>query len=357
MMRKKYLNIMLSKFKEGDFLWFPRTTINFARILLSAYTGKMLIGPINVIVAPSWKCNSLCKMCDFRSRGCEDELSTEEFKDIVDQVSRLNCSVFSFFGGEPLLRKDIFELIGYVKSKRILVQVSTNGFLLANKGNAAQLVNAGVDIVTVSLDTMDRETYKKIRGVDRLDDVVQGIKNLVELRDSKNKQLQINANLVILNENIDSIQETIKNIRELGVDVITPYPVHELKTKKNIQGADFNLKLQKLYLNMLNNKEGYYDLSTEFLNHVLGLLQGKTPKIKCFAPYTDLHIDPFGNVYPCIYFMGLEKRAANVRDKSIREIWFSREYQRVRIKLANCTCGIMCHMEPAFVFNKFWFKK
>ena len=117
-----------------------------------------------------------------------------------------------------MLRKDIFELVKHVKSKRILAQVSTNGILLAEKSNAKKLVDSGVDVITVSLDCMDQGIYKKIRGVDRFNDTIQGIKNIVELKHKHKKTLNLNVNLVISDLNIDNMLEIITFIKKLGVE-------------------------------------------------------------------------------------------------------------------------------------------
>jgi radical SAM protein with 4Fe4S-binding SPASM domain len=63
-------------------------------------------------------------------------------------------------------------------------------------------------------------------------------------------------------------------------------------------------------------------------------------------------------VFPCIYFLGKNQAVGNIRETPIRELWFSGKYNRLRKSLANCEkCDAMCHLEPAFLFNRFWFPK
>lgn len=355
--RKKFLNVLRSRFKEGDYFWFPKTVTKFGGVLLSAYFNKIFVGPVNVIVAPSWKCNSKCKMCDFHSRVKKNEFTTEEFKNIVDQVSKLNCSIFSFFGGEPLLRKDIFELIEYIKSKKLLVQISTNAILLSNENFAEKLMKTDLDIITVSLDCMDKELYSKIRGNDAFDKAVSGIKNIVGLKNKLGTSTQITVNTVIIDDNIDQIFEIIDFIKDFGIDVVTPYPVHELETKENTQSKHFNQKLIEVYEKMLRDTDPKIDLSKEYMRYIIGRLRGKAKRIKCFAPISDLHIDPYGNVYTCVYFMGMNRPIGNIRNKSIKKLWYSSHYKNVRKRLSKCKkCDSMCHIESSLVFNKFWFK-
>jgi len=73
-------------------------------------------------------------------------------------------------------------MISYVKSKRLITQVSTNGIILSDKNLARKLIETNCDIITLSLDCMDPLTYKQIRGVDKFNEAVEGIKNIVYFR-------------------------------------------------------------------------------------------------------------------------------------------------------------------------------
>ena len=86
-------------------------------------------------------------------------------------------------------------------------------------------------------------------------------------------------------------------------------------------------------------------------------ITNKRPRVKCFAPISDINIDPSGNVFPCMYFWGQEKIIGNIKGKSIKDFWYGKKYAAIRKELANCDqCDALCHVEPALFFNKFWFK-
>ena len=359
-MRTKYAKILKAKLKEGDPFWFARTAAKMGGVLASAYLNKSVVGPVNVILAPSWRCNSRCKMCDLSLRSSKGEMNLAEFKRIVDQVKELGGSVFSFLGGEPFVRKDMLEMIRYVKSRKLITQVTTNAIALADKELARKLIETDVDILTFSLDCMDPVTYKTIRGVDQFKNAIRGIKNMVYYRNHLKKNTRLNVNLVILDENIDNIMKIIRFIKGLGIDLITPYPVTELGALKNEQSSKFNTKLVELFrrLKKLKGRESVLDLSEDYMDYVINRITKKAKRIKCFAPFSDIHIDPFGNVFPCIYFLGRNEAVGSIRDMPLKELWYSKKYNKLRKNLANCEkCDAMCHLEPAFLFNKFWFPK
>jgi MoaA/NifB/PqqE/SkfB family radical SAM enzyme len=358
-MRSKFLKILKAKIREGDLLWFPENAVRMAGVIASAYLNKNIVGPVNVTVAPSWRCNSFCKMCELAKRPSAGEMDINEFKRMVDELADIGASVFSFFGGEPFVREDIFEMISYVKSKHLITQISTNGIMLSDKNLARRLMETNCDIITFSLDCMDSETYKRIRGVDKFNETIEGIKNTIHFRNLLRKHSAINVNYVLMDENIDNAMEIIKFIKSLNVDLVTSYPIAEFGNLKNYQSKEFDAKLVDLFrkFKKVKGRNKILDISPEYLDYMIERITNKRPRVKCFAPISDINIDPFGNVFPCMYFLGKGKAVGNIRGKSIKEFWYGKRYAELRKELAYCDkCDALCHVEPALFFNKFWFK-
>lgn len=122
-------------------------------------------------------CNLQCAHCYARSDAgkADNELSTEEGKKLIDMLSDFEVPVLLFSGGEPLLRKDVPELAEYAVSKGLRTVVSSNGTLIDNE-LAAQLKNAGLSYVGISLDGL-KQTNDKFRGREgAFDDALKGIR-------------------------------------------------------------------------------------------------------------------------------------------------------------------------------------
>lgn len=123
-------------------------------------------------------CNLKCVHCYNDSGVCKasDELSTEEAKTVLDDLVQFGVPSVLFSGGEPLMRPDLFELIGYAVERGLRAVISTNGTLIA-PDMAKQIKQHGVSYVGISLDGIG-DMNDKFRGVSgAFDRAVAGIKN------------------------------------------------------------------------------------------------------------------------------------------------------------------------------------
>ncbi|NLC90852.1 MAG: GTP 3',8-cyclase MoaA [Methanocorpusculum parvum] len=134
----------------------------------------------NVRIAVTSACDLRCIYCHREGEGdngcTRDErtsqMTQEEIAELIGVFAELGVRTIKLTGGEPLLRPDLLDIIRSIPP-HIESSLTTNGTHLAKL--ADQLKAAGLSRVNVSLDTMDRETYKKITGRDRLKDVLDGI--------------------------------------------------------------------------------------------------------------------------------------------------------------------------------------
>ena len=127
----------------------------------------------NLRVSLTPKCNLSCIYCHREGeKDPKNPLSAAEIAEVIRVAAGFGIRSIKFTGGEPLLRPDLTEI---VRSVPVGVESSltTNGTLLA--GFAADLKQAGLRRVNVSIDSLDPATYKKIAGTDRLSDVLEGI--------------------------------------------------------------------------------------------------------------------------------------------------------------------------------------
>ena len=128
------------------------------------------------------RCNLKCIHCYSQSKDIEypGELNTKEAKAMLDGLAEYGAPVILFSGGEPLLRKDLMELITYARNKGLRAVISTNGTLITEE-KAEELKKLGLSYVGISLDGL-RETNDKFRGIEgAFDDALQGIRNCLKL--------------------------------------------------------------------------------------------------------------------------------------------------------------------------------
>jgi len=127
----------------------------------------------NLRISLTSRCNLSCVYCHAEGeKDPESEMSTAEIIEIMRTAAKFGIRSIKFTGGEPLLRPDLLEIIRAVPPG-VESSLTTNGILLA--GMAKDLRDAGLRRVNVSLDSLNHETYKRITGSDRLDEVLSGI--------------------------------------------------------------------------------------------------------------------------------------------------------------------------------------
>jgi len=120
-------------------------------------------------------------------------LHLDEIRRLAMVFSKLGVSKIRITGGEPTVRKDFFEIIKILKDVGIKkVAITTNGYHLDKK--AQMLVDSGLNGINISMDSLDRKTFKSITGHDRLPEILKGIQILQDLNFEN-----IKVNAVLLN--------------------------------------------------------------------------------------------------------------------------------------------------------------
>jgi len=162
-------------------------------------------------------CNFKCKYCSPQDNiHCfEKSMSQQQIIDLVKLFSKMGIKKIRLTGGEPLLRKDLVEIVRGIKSIDGIEEVTmtSNGLLLLDK--LEELKKAGLDRVNLSLDTFKKDKFKDITGVDGLNKILLSIDKLEELN-----MVPIKINCVLLNNfNNDEIGEFIKFTKDRKVQV------------------------------------------------------------------------------------------------------------------------------------------
>ena len=144
-------------------------------------------------------CNFKCGYClpnGYQADKSDNRkfLNINEIKRLAKGLSELGVCKIRLTGGEPTVRKDFFDIVKILKNETGIkkVVITTNGYHLDQK--AKSLVQSGLNGINISIDSLDRETFKNITGHDRLPEILKGIKNLQDLGFNNTK-----INAVLLN--------------------------------------------------------------------------------------------------------------------------------------------------------------
>jgi cyclic pyranopterin phosphate synthase len=203
---------------------------------------------------------SLTDRCNFRCFYClpngepplarkETILTFEEIVEICGIFVSLGIEKIRLTGGEPLLRKDIEKLIeklSKLKPELKDIALTTNGFSLERR--AENLKKAGLDRVTISLDSLKKENFQRITGVDKLDEVLQAIE---AAKRAGLQPLRVNA-VVVRGWNDDEIVDLAAFAREnaLSVRFIEYMPLdsaHEWDKSQIVSGREVYRKIDEAF--------------------------------------------------------------------------------------------------------------
>lgn len=127
------------------------------------------------------RCNLKCMHCYSSSKNIDyqNELTTDEAKSLIDSLARIGSPVILFSGGEPLLRKDLIELMEYAKAAGLRITISTNGTCLSDEF-LKKSADIGLSYIGVSLDGL-KDVNDKFRGVNgAFDMALDGIRRTLQ---------------------------------------------------------------------------------------------------------------------------------------------------------------------------------
>ena len=283
------------------------------------------------------RCNLRCIHCRAEAGDAESgELTTEEVKRILTEISEVSKPIVILTGGEPLYRKDIFELAGHTVSLGMKAALASNGTLI-NQQTAEKIREAGVSRVSISLDGGREETHDRFRGITgSFREAVAGIKNL----QAAGVQTQINSTIASHNINeVDKILNLALGLKVNALHIFMLVPVG-----CGVQIADKMMLSPQEYENCLNwfyeqwRAHPELEFKATCAPHFYRILnqRGKKdgiilPKSSsgmsamtrgCLAGTAVCFISNRGEVQPCGY---LPLVTGRLRTQSFRDVWFNSE--------------------------------
>ena len=280
-----------------------------------------LDAPICLTWELTYACNLECVHC-LSSSGRRDprELTTDEAKAVLDELQRLQVFYVNIGGGEPMIRRDFFELIEYSIGKGIGVKFSTNGaFIDAEK--ARRLTELDYLDVQISLDGTDAATNDAVRGDGSF---ATAIRAMEHLRDAgfveRNGPFKISV--VVTRHNVDQLDEFAALADSYGAQL------RVTRLRPSGRGADAwhdlhptNAQQRQIYEWLLAH--GDQVLTGDSFFHLNALGDDNLPGLNlCGAGRVVCLIDPVGDVYACPFVIHDEFRAGNVRDPGgFTRIW------------------------------------
>jgi radical SAM protein with 4Fe4S-binding SPASM domain len=309
--------------------------------------------PILSEVALTWRCNVKCRFC-YASCTCIaesdeesglEELSTKEFKRVLDIIRRdAEVPSVSFTGGEPMLRKDLTELIAYASGPlKMRVNLITNGTLITKKA-AKALKRAGLASAQVSIESPDADIHDHIVGVkNAFQASVDGLSAL------KEAGISVHPHATLCRLNHHSLPRMARFAKSLGVDRFSLNMI--IPAGRGI-AEDLAVKYSEIQEMVCEIKSAAEAAGIRFMwysptpmclfNPVSHQLGNKG----CSACEGLLSVDPYGRVLPCSSW---KEPVGDLLKDGFRAVWFGDQGQSLREKRSahpecrECEHFSVCH--------------
>lgn len=282
---------------------------------------KVLGFPSTIMVEPTNICNLKCPLCPTgaglitRKKGF---MALPNFKKIIDEMQDYMIHLRLWNWGEPLLNKEIFEMISYAKQKKIFVNLSTNSHLL-NKELSKGLVESGLDELIVSIDGASEETYQVYRKGGDFKKIIDSLKFLIEEKSKLNKKTPfINLQFIIMRHNEHEIGKIKKLAKDLKLDQLSfkTVGVMDYFSKEDIR-------------KYLPEKDKY----SRYTKKGDKILLKRKVKNWCDFLWEEMIINWDGEVVPCCFDMNNAHVFGNAFKQTIKEIWNNQKYVNFRKKI------------------------
>jgi MoaA/NifB/PqqE/SkfB family radical SAM enzyme len=180
-----------------------------------------LPSPVEAYFEVANRCNSLCATCPltFSPQESAHNLTLDEFKHLVAQLPDLRRAVLHGIG-EPLLNRELPDMIRHLKARGIYVLFNTNAALLTRR-RQVELIESGLDELRVSIDGSTPETYLRVRGIPVFERVVENVGEMIRTRrELGGSSPRVSFWVTGLRENLHELPGVVEIAARTGVDEV-----------------------------------------------------------------------------------------------------------------------------------------
>lgn len=270
--------------------------------------GQIGIAPQSIIINYNNRCNLKCKFCyeqSLQAKYGNTEMTFEELADFADQADKLGYYDITVQGGELLINADkLYKLVECLKPERFEIMLVTNGFLMTQE-IADRLAKVGVDVVGVSLSTLDARSHDDSRGVKGSHERAMKAMEYVE-----KAGMMVLPHAIFGHDNARSteLEEFLAEMDRR--DYLTYF---NLAMPFGEWNQNLDIVLDKSDMEKLNYFRKTYKCNIDLWNQY----DRKKEQIMGCGAVNRLYLSPLGDVMPCPF---IHISLGNIREKSLKDI-------------------------------------
>jgi len=326
---------------------------------ISRHLKLPLAKPQGVDFMITGECNYHCVHCNIWQEQGQPDLDLVCWQKIITDLRQWLGADFpvSVNGGEPLMRKDILEIINFLHKNNFQVTLVTNGYLI-DEVMAQKLVSSGLSEIRISLYSLSPELYNQMRGVaDAHQKTLAALKFLKQEKNKQNSQVKICLALLINAKNIGpKALDLINWAKEQGFHVLiqaldenfTGEGSEETWYEKNPFWPRDKEQINNFLDQIIAFKKQDFKIDNTFKTLEAFKQYFLNPKasagINCSVGYRTMNINPQGQLFFCFKTSNTPKSLA---DYSAQELWRSSELEAKRKLVSDCSkiCRIRCYYQ------------
>lgn len=315
---------------------------------IDRFLNTSISTPPLVCIRITEKCNGHCRQCDLWKRTTSvNELDTNQWKEVILKLRKwIGPFYLNILGGEPFLRKDLFEIIDFAYGKDVFTDVITNGLLLSNR--LKELNNSKLSKLTISLDGVTARTHDFLRGRGSFNRVIPAINALCKNRGG----LVITINTIMVRQNLQELPALIRFVKANDLNGIFLRVLcwegfnktcpENWFSKNPLWPGNYKPKVGEIIEELIQlKKEGYPIInSVKYLQIAKEYFENpdtlKSKNLTCLSPHQCLIISTTGEAKLCSYHP-----LGNILEEDISKTWKSEKVRRLRCNLLNCKKSCM----------------
>ena len=338
--------------------YYARLAGHYAAVKVAKRTNVNVAGPMLAFIEVTKACSFRCGFCDIWRATDEttNEMTYDDLLQVIADLKELGTKYVGLFGGEPLQRKDLFDVIAAMKAAGFGVVLITNGYLLPEYHE--RIVRSGLDTLMVSMDSAQPELHDRLRG--RKGSHARILRGLDAIR-RLSSHVRLGINTIVMKPNFRELADIVRlgtehgvrHYRFLALNFTYPYDMRGQQSsalaldQREIDELPGELESLIAYC----ESQGVTLNSHRFLRGIPAFYYGRNEKVDCYAGYASINIHNNGRLSFC---SSLPANIGNVRQTRLRDIWRSRAFndERTRVMSAACDkCWVSC-----FIEQNHWFE-
>ena len=315
-------------------LW-AEVEFRLGRTQLQSRPYIYFVDPINV-------CNLRCPLCPTGSGNLKRPqklMDWETFTRAIDAIAPYAFQVRLYNWGEPTLHPHIYDMIRYVRGKNIGVVMSSN-LVRLTEHDVQQLVESGLEYLTVSIDGATQDVYSQYRVRGDLEAVLKNLRAILAYRRSVGRTTPfVEWQFIVMKHNEHQIDQARQLAKEIGVDVTRFIPV----------GLPFDAKRQE------REEMAERWMASNPRYRALELQPGQKYILdeRCFYLYRSMTINPEGAVAPCCIISNEKYDFGDIRQDTLDVLWNNERYRSARNLYTQrrdptAKIGTVCHKCPIY---------